>query len=94
MTRRDVKNNRRSNVLTLRPKRSTSRSLSVSITKSELSCWTDNPILSEGLDLVEEDEQITHRVQLGGELDVWDSLSKFDVRTCLVIKHASGLLTE
>ena len=30
----------------------------------------------EGLDLVEEDEQITHQIQLDEELDVQDSLSK------------------
>jgi hypothetical protein len=29
------------------------------------------------LDLVEEDEQITHQIQLDEELDVQDSLSKF-----------------
>jgi pre-mRNA-splicing factor CWC22 len=38
--------------------------------------YKDNPILSEGLDLVEEDEQITHQIQLDEELDVQDSLSK------------------
>ena len=37
----------------------------------------DNTILPEGLDLVEEDEQITHQLQLDKELDVQDSLSKF-----------------
>ena len=40
--------------------------------------YKDNPILPEGLDLVEEDEQITHQIQLDEELDVQDSLSKFD----------------
>jgi pre-mRNA-splicing factor CWC22 len=39
--------------------------------------YKDNPILPEGLDLVEEDEQITHQIQLEEELDVQDSLSKF-----------------
>jgi pre-mRNA-splicing factor CWC22 len=39
--------------------------------------YKDNPILPEGLDLVEEDEQITHQMQLDEELDVQDSLSKF-----------------
>ena len=38
--------------------------------------YKDNPILPEGLDLVEEDEQITHQMQLDEELDVMDSLSK------------------
>jgi pre-mRNA-splicing factor CWC22 len=37
----------------------------------------DNPILPEGLDLVEEEEQITHQIQLDEELDVQDSLSEF-----------------
>jgi hypothetical protein len=36
--------------------------------------YKDNLILPEGLDLVEEDEQITHQIQLDEELDV--SLSK------------------
>jgi pre-mRNA-splicing factor CWC22 len=40
--------------------------------------YKDNPILPGGLDLVEEDEQITHQIQLDEELDVQDSLSKFD----------------
>ncbi|KAF8811941.1 MIF4G-domain-containing protein [Phlegmacium glaucopus] len=42
--------------------------------------YKDNPILPEGLDLVEEDEQITHQIQLDEELDVQDSLNifKFD----------------
>jgi pre-mRNA-splicing factor CWC22 len=39
--------------------------------------YKDNPTLPEGLDLVEEDEQITHQIQLDEELDVQDSLSKF-----------------
>ena len=38
--------------------------------------YKDNPILPEGLDLVEEDEQITHQIQLDEELDVQDSLSR------------------
>jgi hypothetical protein len=41
--------------------------------------YKDNPILPEGLDLVEEDEQITHQVQLDEELDVQDSLSTFEI---------------
>ncbi|KAA1477093.1 MIF4G-domain-containing protein [Dentipellis sp. KUC8613] len=42
--------------------------------------YKDNPILPEGLDLVEEDEQITHQVQLEEELQVQDGLNifKFD----------------
>ncbi|TFY66479.1 hypothetical protein EVG20_g4613 [Dentipellis fragilis] len=42
--------------------------------------YKDNPILPEGLDLVEEDEQITHQIQLEDELQVQDGLNifKFD----------------
>ncbi|KAJ7584937.1 armadillo-type protein [Mycena floridula] len=42
--------------------------------------YKDNPILPEGLDLVEEDEQITHQIQLEGELNVQEGLNifKFD----------------
>ena len=39
--------------------------------------YKDNLILPKGLDLVEEDEQITHQIPLDEELDVQDSLSKF-----------------
>ncbi|KAJ7047981.1 MIF4G-domain-containing protein [Mycena amicta] len=37
--------------------------------------YKDNPILAEGLDLVEEDEQITHQIQLEEELQVQEGLS-------------------
>jgi pre-mRNA-splicing factor CWC22 len=37
--------------------------------------YKDNPILPEGLDLVEEDEQITHQIQLEEELQVQEGLS-------------------
>ena len=37
--------------------------------------YKDNPILPEGLDLVEEDEQITHEIALDEELQVQESLS-------------------
>ncbi|KAK7461045.1 pre-mRNA-splicing factor cwc22, variant 2 [Stygiomarasmius scandens] len=42
--------------------------------------YKDNPILPEGLDLVEEDEQITHQVQLEEELQIQEGLNifKFD----------------
>ena len=46
--------------------------------------YKDNPILPEGLDLVEEDEQITHQIQLDEELDVQDSLSKFENSSLLL----------
>ena len=39
--------------------------------------YKDNPILPEGLDLVEEDEQITHQIQLEEELQVQEGLSTF-----------------
>jgi pre-mRNA-splicing factor CWC22 len=38
--------------------------------------YKDNPILPEGLDLVEEDEQITHSIQLEEELQVQEGLSE------------------
>jgi pre-mRNA-splicing factor CWC22 len=38
--------------------------------------YKDNPIMQEGLDLVEEDEQITHRISLEDELKVEEGLSE------------------
>ena len=38
--------------------------------------YKDNPIIPEGLDLVEEDEQITHQIQLEDELQVQEGLSE------------------
>ena len=38
--------------------------------------FKDNPIISEGLDLVEEEEQITHRIALDDELQVQEGLSR------------------
>jgi pre-mRNA-splicing factor CWC22 len=38
--------------------------------------YKDNPMIPEGLDLVEEEEQITHRISLEDELKVQDSLSE------------------
>ncbi|KAG6332693.1 hypothetical protein ID866_6394, partial [Astraeus odoratus] len=42
--------------------------------------YKDNPIIPEGLDLVEEDEQITHHIRLEEELQVQEGLNifKFD----------------
>ncbi|KAF8968251.1 armadillo-type protein [Flammula alnicola] len=42
--------------------------------------YKDNPIYPEGLDLVEEDEQITHQIQLEEELQVQEGINifKFD----------------
>ncbi|KIY30805.1 pre-mRNA-splicing factor CWC22 [Cryptococcus gattii E566] len=39
--------------------------------------YKDNPAIPEGLDLVEEEEQITHRVTLDDELQVQESLNLF-----------------
>ena len=38
--------------------------------------YKDNPILPEGLDLVEDEEQITHEIQLEEDLKVEEGLSK------------------
>ncbi|RKL41048.1 Pre-mRNA-splicing factor cwc22 [Fusarium proliferatum] len=42
--------------------------------------FKDNPAVKEELDLVEEEDQITHRIELEGEIDVQDALNifKFD----------------
>lgn len=41
--------------------------------------YKDNPTIPEGLDLVEEDEQITHRISLDDELKVQEGLNLFKV---------------
>ena len=41
--------------------------------------FKDNPIIPEGLDLVEEDDIITHRISLDDELTVQDGLNVFKV---------------
>ena len=38
--------------------------------------YKDNPIIPEGLDLVAEDDQITHQIGLDDELQVQDGLSE------------------
>jgi len=38
--------------------------------------YKDNPIIPDGLDLVEAEDQITHDIDLGGKLEVQESLSK------------------
>jgi pre-mRNA-splicing factor CWC22 len=38
--------------------------------------YKDNPSVPEGLDLVEEEEQITHKITLDDELQVQESLSE------------------
>lgn len=40
--------------------------------------YKDNPTIPEGLDLVEAEDQITHDIDLGGKLEVQESLSKSD----------------
>jgi hypothetical protein len=39
--------------------------------------YKDNPVLPEGLDLVEEEEQITHEIQLEEDLKVEEGLSEY-----------------
>ena len=39
--------------------------------------YKDNPTLPEGLDLVEEEEQITHQIQLEEDLQVQEGISMF-----------------
>jgi len=41
--------------------------------------YKDNPILPEGLDLVEEEEQITHEIQLEEDLKVEEGLSAYPI---------------
>jgi pre-mRNA-splicing factor CWC22 len=41
--------------------------------------YKDNPILPEGLDLVEEEEQITHEIQLEEDLKVEEGLSTYPI---------------
>lgn len=50
--------------------------------------YKDNPILAEGLDLVEEDDQITHQIQLEEELQVQEGLSTF------ILSHSRAVFTE
>ncbi len=55
--------------------------------------YKDNPAVPEGLDLVEEEEQITHRIQLDDELQVQEGLSEFRFPYGIVPK-ADGLLVD
>jgi pre-mRNA-splicing factor CWC22 len=41
--------------------------------------YKDIPILAEGLDLVEEDDQITHEIQLEEDLRVEEGLSMYPI---------------
>ena len=44
--------------------------------------YKDNPIIPEGLDLVEEDDAITHRMSLDDEVQVQEMLSEFAAPSC------------
>jgi pre-mRNA-splicing factor CWC22 len=54
--------------------------------------YKDNPILAEGLDLVEEDEQITHEIQLEEDLKVEEGLSTYLI-SCTSFR-SNGLLAD
>ncbi|CAG8657850.1 3038_t:CDS:2 [Acaulospora colombiana] len=49
--------------------------------------FKDNPIIPEGLDLVEQEDQITHEVFLDSKLEVQESLSKHPVFLGVMITH-------
>ncbi len=52
--------------------------------------YKDNPVLAEGLDLVEEEEQITHEIQLEEDLKVEEGLSKY-LFYCPGLPHSNFL---
>lgn len=52
--------------------------------------FKDNPIIAEGLDLVEEEEQITHRIALDDQLQVQDGLS--ECSDCFDVTSAGKLI--
>ena len=54
--------------------------------------YKDNPILAEGLDLVEEEEQITHEIQLEEDLKVEEGLSTYPI-SCMSLR-TDGLLSD
>jgi pre-mRNA-splicing factor CWC22 len=54
--------------------------------------YKDNPILPEGLDLVEEEEQITHEIQLEADRKVEEDLSTYPI-SCTSLRGCS-LLTD
>lgn len=58
--------------------------------------YKDNPIVPEGLDLVEEDEQITHQIQLEEDLQVQEGLNifKFDPNYVENEEKYKGIKTE
>lgn len=49
--------------------------------------FKDNPIIPEGLDLVEEEEQVTHRIQLEEELQVQEGLSRLSSSSLASTSH-------
>lgn len=54
--------------------------------------YKDNPMIPEGLDLVEEEEQITHRISLDDELKVQEGLSECLFRlTSFKANHSTDL---
>jgi pre-mRNA-splicing factor CWC22 len=54
--------------------------------------YKDNVIVPEGLDLVEEDDQITHQISLDDELQIQEGLSKCPC--CCVIQHVLTLYLD
>lgn len=52
--------------------------------------FKDNPILPEGLDLVQEDDQITHGIALDDELQVQESLSMYLAHTRRLLLAIDG----
>jgi len=54
--------------------------------------YKDNPILPEGLDLVEDEEQITHEIQLEEDLKVEEGLSTY--RICCTPLPRNNLLAD
>ncbi len=56
--------------------------------------YKDNPAVPEGLDLVEEEEQITHRITLDDELQVQESLSELSFRSTSLMPHSRPAVTD
>ena len=50
--------------------------------------FEDNPILPEGLDLIEEDEPITHQIQLEDDLQVQEGHSECLYLTIETVTHS------
>lgn len=56
--------------------------------------YKDNPIVPEGLDLVEEDDQITHQIQLEEELQIQEGLSAFILLASSLFSSADRYLAD